>query len=303
MVLMLYAHVKWFTDDVSPGISLTGNEWFVVVLSVLSFLLLLTFIDRTKLHKQLTKRLDIFFKGYRKWVPLIVRLSLALMLIINLSSGNLLAENYNFDSNLITNLVTLLFITATVSMILGIYTRPGAIILIVGYLSLLFTGNISDGLDHMEYLGMGLYLLLRGPGLYSLDFKLRRMKSWFSQWRKYSLMFYRFGVGASLVSLAFGEKLLNPSLSSNFLDSHHWNFLSFIGVSNHNFILFIGVMELIIGISLILNILPRLMIMSVLIVMLATATMLGITEVYGHVFALGIFAAIIINDKKPLKMS
>jgi hypothetical protein len=104
-------------------------------------------------------------------------------------------------------------------------------------------------------------------------------------------------VGAALVVLSFSEKLAGIGIAEQFLEDHQWNLLRFVGVSDRSFIIIIGAIELMLGVALIVNFAPRLILLIILATMIQTALLLGIEEVYGHLFAVGIFVAIWVNDR------
>jgi uncharacterized membrane protein YphA (DoxX/SURF4 family) len=103
--------------------------------------------------------------------------------------------------------------------------------------------------------------------------------------------------------LAFSEKLFNVPAAQDFLNQHSWNLASFAGVSDRHFIIIAGSIELLLGLALILHKVPRLIVLVTLVTMTATALALGIEEVYGHLFAVGIVVATLVNDTKPAKNS
>ena len=99
--------------------------------------------------------------------------------------------------------------------------------------------------------------------------------------------------GLALVILAFSEKLLNMNLANDFLVHYeNWNFLASFGMDNRNFIIMTGIIELLLGLSLILNKAVRLSTLALLLTMIATALLLGIDEVIGHLFAVGLVFAV-----------
>jgi len=69
---------------------------------------------------------------------------------------------------------TLIELTAPWMLILGIGTRVGATVLLVETLVIEIFVYPQNYPDHLLWAGPLLYLLLRGPGTWSIDYQLRR---------------------------------------------------------------------------------------------------------------------------------
>lgn len=300
----VFSHVKWFNDVQFPEVDAFHiYEWLLIFLIVIMGLIVLKVIDTWLNKSKITAKLDKKFKPYRPWVPLVVRLSTAVLLLVNASLGYMLAPNVVSDNSGVSTIITGLFIVAAVLIALGLLTKVGVIALLVGYLLVTKQAEFIDVFDHFEYIGVAGYLWLRGPGRYSVDSYLKKGKLVMPDIRKYSLGFYRISVGFGFTILALSEKLFNVSASQDFLNQHSWNFMSFVGFSDRYFILLIGAVELLIGIALIFNLASRLLMLSLLCIMIATALLLGVEEIYGHLFAVGVVVAVLVNDKNPAKYS
>jgi hypothetical protein len=111
----------------------------------------------------------------------------------------------------------------------------------------------------------------------------------------------RIFVGFGLMALALSEKLIGVGLSTDFLQHHNWNFLQPIGVSDRLFIIISGITEFVVGLTLVLNIAPRLTTAIVALLMTITAFLLGVDEVFGHLFALSLVAVVWLGRELPQK--
>jgi len=303
-MLEKFAHVKWFNNP-SPAheAAFSLAELTVVAMIVIAGLFVLRFIDLWLKQKKIIAEIDKRTKPFSSWVPLIVRLSTATLLLINIAQDYLLAPNVSSSSSAISNSINIIFGVTAALLALGLFTEVAAMALLVGYLLVFKHSAAIDVLDHFEYVGIAGYLWLRGPGKHSLDNYFRKGKLAVSKGREHSLNIYRIGVGIGLATLALSEKIFNVSAAQDFLNQYDWNIVSFAGVSDRNFILVAGAIELLVGIALILNHAPRLLVTVVLLLMITTAIVLGIDEIYGHLFAVGLVAAIWVNDQKPAKNS
>ena len=298
----LLSHVKWFNSDkVIAQPSLNNTEWLVVVILLIAGLLAFRFADQWLVKSKTRKNLDKKLKPLRLWVPLVVRISTSLLLAINVTHDYLLAPNVTSDGSSTSNLISGLFIVAAVLIGLGLWNKAGALTLLAGYLLILTKADFVDVLDHFEYVGIAGYLWLRGPGKHSLDNYLQKKKLTAPDLRKHSLTFYRTSIGIGLATLGLSEKLLNTTAAQDFLNQYDWNVLSAVGVSDRWFIVVAGSVELLVGLALIFNYASRLLILVVLALMLLTAVLLGIDEIYGHLFAVGAVAVLLVHDEKPAK--
>ena len=295
----ILAHVKWFTSTTpteQPG--LDAGEWLIVFSVVIFGVKFFDILSKQLDKKGVTKKLNSKLSTYSSIAPLAVRLSTAAFIIINMQQGYILAPNVLNHGASISFVITSMFALAASMFIIGAYTRLAAALLASGYLLVLGIAEPVEVLEHLEYIAIAGYLWFRGPGKYSLAYysmgKLKLPRN-----ARLSLPVYRVWLGAGLAVLGLSEKLLNMTAAQDFLRQHNWNFLSSVGVDDRLFIVFVGSVELTIGVSLILNKAPRVLISAVLFLMIITAWLLGIQEVYGHLFAVGAVAVLLINDLKP----
>ena len=221
------AHVKWFSTDsqLETVDSLVLTEWTVVFLVILAGILLMYFVD--KIFKPFDKILDDKLSRWRDWVPTVVRYSTAVFLIFNYWNNIFFASNIDYSNDTLYTVVTASLILVALGLIFGVYTRLAGVILLASYvLAFLSTSDPVQLLDHLVYLGIGLFLLYSEAGKLSLanvDFKpLTKLKS--NAWLATPLL--KTFIGLGLIIMAFSEKLLNLTLANNFLLDHNWNVLS-----------------------------------------------------------------------------
>lgn len=294
------AHVKWFVTNnvpVVPHLSLL--EWIVVALIVVFGVFVALFVE--KLFRGLNEKIDNSTKTFVKYIPTIVRVVAGSGLLVACYQDQLIAVNIHWHSELV---MTVLLIIG-LSWVFGLLTRFTALAMIILYGLLLFKLPLDDVLEHLEYLAAAILLIVSGSGEYSLDSLLKLWHKPYDSLKNRTYLLYQQLIGFSLVLLALDEKLLHPELSYAFLQTHNWNFLSVLGAPNRLFIVVMGAMELLFGLLLILNIVPRLVVLAILLTMITTACLLGITEVYGHLFAVGLVSVIWIGNyyQKPIIFS
>jgi len=292
------AHVKWFVEkEPNAVLPLSMDEWLVVVCGVLLGTVLLYGVHRLLIRWGITKQLDTSLGRFGKLVPYIVRYTTGLLLVINAAKGLLFAPNVPTSVHQLAPTLSLIMAVCGVLFIIGFKVRTAAAVLLATYVfALLAIDPTIDILDHVEYLGIGLYLLLNGykPYLGWAD-KMR--------WSKFVSpeALLRIFVGVGLMVLAVTEKLVGIDLSTNFLAHHDWNFLAGLGVDDRVFIIISGIVEFLVGFTLVLNIAPRLTTAIVAVLMTITALLLGVEEVFGHLFALSLVAVVWLRPELPAK--
>lgn len=289
---MLLAHLKWFESGQNLAHEpLMASEWWFVIFFVLAGLLALFTIDyfTTAQNKLIGKKLA----GLRPYVPTVIGVTIGLTLLLHSVSGYIFAPNIPAQFFF----VRLIEFVIGGMLLLGAKVRlAGWALIILFVLSLSFVTPLSL-LEHLEYIGAAIFLIVTASGVGTLDRYLKLEQKPVEKYEKAALPALQFTTGLSLAVLAFSEKLSNLALADKFLETHHWNLLAVIGASNHQFIIFAGACELIFGIALILNIAPRLVILLLGGLMALTAVVLGPTEVVGHLFAVGVALAIWVYAK------
>lgn len=282
--MLSLAHVKWFVDaNEYPDIDLLPDGLLLLAVSIIVLgLITAYYLDLGS--RGLMKKLDRYTQNWRGWLPLLVGLPVGISLIIASFDGYLIAPNITD----VSSLWILLQFLIGLSWLLGLGVRYTSLLALLLYIPLSLHGFVSP-LEHLEILGTAVFLAAFGRGPWSLDraFGIDR-KLDYEQTRAGDL--YRISIGASLVTLALSEKLLAYGLAKDFLADHNWNFLAWAGASDETFIAVIGSLELLFGLLVILNLATRWVVLAILATMTITAALLGISEVYGHLFAVGLVA-------------
>jgi len=93
-------------------------------------------------------------------------------------------------------------------------------------------------------------------------------------------------LGVQLIVLGIHNKLLNPTMGVEFLQTYPWNFLAMLNADlfkDANFIIGIGLAEVSLGLLLVAGCCTRLVALLVLCVFTLTGSLLGIAELLGHI--------------------
>lgn len=292
-----FAHVKWFAEEGQhPVEALSSTEWLLVAIGIGAGTLALLLVHQLLIKSGITHKLDAALGKYAKAIPYIVRYTTGLLLIINAAKELLFAPNVPTSSHEVAPLLSLILAAAGIMLIVGFKIRWAAAAILGSYLvAIIFLRPVIDVLDHVEYVGIGLYLLFYG---YKPLAKFAQKQGWQQVLNPESLL--RIFVGLGLMVLAMSEKLVGVGLSADFLQHHNWNFMEGLGVSDRMFIIVSGIIEFIVGLTLVLNIAPRLTTAIVALLMTLTAILLGVEEVFGHLFALSLVAVVWLRHELPV---
>lgn len=290
----LIAHVKWFQDEGEAFVSpIDVVEGLIITVFVLIALFLLRRVQI--LLRASEEKIDSRMGRFTEFVAPAVGVTAGLGLIFAGLGRHFLAPNIEIGNSPFLLVALSVQLVVAVSWLLGLFTRfASGLFLALFALSFLFVDPV-DLIDHLELAGAALYLGVCGRGRYSIDAMLgidRKLRK-----PRQGLALLRTFTGMALIALAFSEKLLNLALSQDFLYEHQWNILQSAGVSDRIFIITMGSIELILGLMILLNILPRLSVVMIAGAMTVTAVILGPSEVPGHLFALGFALAILVNNK------
>lgn len=266
---MFLAHLKWFEsgEGLTPETLMAGQWWFVIFF-VLGGVLALLAIDHFTVRQN--KLIGTKLTKLHPYVPTAVGVTIGLSLIFHSLNGVL------FAPNIPVSMATWRLAEFVIGglLVVGLKVRWAAYgLLALFIISLIFVPAISL-LEHLEYIGAAVFLVVMASGRGTLDYLLQMPQKAIKEYEAKALQFLQVTVGISLIILAFSEKLSNLALADKFLQTHQWNLLAIVGASNHQFIIFAGACELIFGIALVLNIAPRLVILLLGGLMALTAAVL-----------------------------
>ncbi|MGI9077294.1 MAG: hypothetical protein ACR2G6_08195, partial [Gemmatimonadaceae bacterium] len=171
------------------------------------------------------------------------------------------------------------------------------------------TGAVLFGplllLEHVFFLGIAFFLFATGRGPLALDMTMQRLHKPAERLMPYAVPVLRILTGASIVVLAFTEKLWNVPMGLKFLAIHPFNFLpalGFDGITDLDFLIIAGTVELTIGLLLASGAFVRLTILVLWVPFNLSIPFLGWRELVGHLPIYGIMALLLIwGEQKPEK--
>jgi len=243
-------------------------------------------------HQPMLRGIGITEERLRRlygYLPLVLAIHVAVSLLISGVQGQLLAPNVVMSTSLLSGLFGLAEVVIALALVYGIYTEYASL----GLIGLVLGGLVLAPLlgfpplvvlEHVEFVGIALFLYGVGRGPYSGDAVLGRQ--WYapSFLVRHTLDALRWGIGGSMIILAFTEKLLNPTLAEAFLRQKiNFNFGQAFGMSDQVFIACAGASELTLGFLLISGAMPRLVILMTLAPFSLTLPYLGFVELVEHI--------------------
>ncbi len=305
------AHERWFVEKPNDYRADFGRLFSWEVLVAIGVALAITgsalFIDRQYhawRHRHNPDDQDLLAGISRErlgrvyaYLPLLLAIHTAIPLLVNGFSLSLFAPNLQMSQNLLSGFLALAEILIALALVYGVFTNFAALGLIGLFVAGLVLGPLVNlpsllFLEHLDFVGIGIFFFIMGRGPFSGDALLGRQSYLGIRFISYSIPALRWGLALSIIVLSFSEKLLNPALARAFLGQKiNFNLGSGFGVSDELFIYGAGLIELTFGLLLISKALPRLVIIVMWIPFNLTLTYLGWVELAGH---LPIYAIILV---------
>lgn len=276
------AHVKWFAESEGYVRPYSFHDTPVLVWALVTLLLI-------ALGVWLEKKIGVpmwLKKHIETLAPIALSLAsigFGLAFIIFSLNGFIFAPNMLAHGTVGTFLLAMQFV-AGLMILLGLYERVGALLLIVLFGAAFKEYGMSYMMDTLEMLGFAIYILLIGRPKWHL-LEARWLESLTHRAHVYGVPLLRVGTGLNLFILGFSEKILAPELTQNFLTHYDWNFMHHIGLSwftDYWFAFSAGVVEALFGIFLILGLVTRTTTIALAVFLATTLILLGPVELMGH---------------------
>ncbi len=281
--VVTFAHVKWFAVEEAPVRPYEFTDTPVIIATVLALII-------TSIGFYLDKKLKIpyWFKNFiTRWSPhtlTLASMGFGLAFIIFSYNGFIFAPNL-VPQGLIAGPLILLQALAGVMILLGLYERVGgALILLLFALSVSQFGGV-EMLDTLEMVGFAIYAIIVGRPKWKIA-DTNIFQTLTHHIHDYGVPILRVATGLNLIILGFSEKILTPSLTANFLSSHHWNFMQMLGFeqfTNYWFAFSAGATEALFGLLLVLGVVTRLTTITLAVFLVTTLFLLGPVELIGHI--------------------
>ena len=238
-------------------------------------------------------------------MPLIIGVHTAVLLLVSGVELQLFVPNLELPWHFVGGAIALAEIVIALSFLYGALTRVGALFLAAIWL----TGAVLFGplllLEHVLFLGIAFFLFATGRGPLAIDMTMQRLHKPIEKLMPFAVPVLRILTGTSIVVLAFTEKLWNVPMGLAFLAAHPFNFLpalGFGGVTDLDFLIIAGTVELTFGLLLASGAFVRLTILVLWVPFNLSVPFLGWRELVGHLPIYGIMALLLIwGEQKPEK--
>lgn len=279
---LTFGHVKWFAEEKEAVRAYQITDWPVIIAIALSLIAIYIGIF---LEKKLNtpKWFESFLEKAAPFTLSLASIGFGLAFLIFSYKGFVFAPNL-IPETLLGERLILLQALAGAMIFLGLYERIGGLLLIVLFGFAIKEYGFIEMLDTLEMVGFALYAMIVGrPKFRIID--TNALNSLTHRVHAYGLPLLRVGTGLNLMILGFSEKILNPSLTANFLSSYHWNFMQTIGFekfTDYWFAFSAGVAETLFGLFFLLGLVTRTTTMALTVFLMTTLYMLGSVELIGH---------------------
>jgi uncharacterized membrane protein YphA (DoxX/SURF4 family) len=220
-----------------------------------------------------------------------------------LSMGDYLSPAMDLDASLGSMVLGAGMVAVAVSMVTGFHARAGAWLLVaLGPVGMLEFGVVPV-LARLDLLGLALFVIVSGPGRWSADAELGRVRLPGIEELARAVWALRLALGGALIVVAFQEKLANPDLARDFLseqpDFNVANSLFDMGWSDTRFLRVAGAIEVLFGLLIVSGRLPQFCVVAVGIPFNATLYFLGTTELLGHLPIYGAMLSLLVFGSHP----
>ncbi len=277
------AHTRWFAEGEMP-VYTAGPEaglylivWAVIATAAVFIALFL--------HKQ--KWFD--FEGMKPKKPHVFERAASTFVMVAgaffLIAGTheyLFSPNLTIESGVPMFLIVLQILVG-LAFLLGIASRVCGILLGLMWVALFYYVDFVVAIENIWVLSIAIFITLMGNEYFSI-ISFSSLRSVMAPYKHYGLSFLRIGTGATLMILAFSEKILAPEYGINFLQIHDWNFMYKLGFefSNYLFVISAGAVEFILGLIFVLGLITRLNALIVAVIFSIPLFILGPIELAGH---------------------
>ena len=281
------AHERWFVEGEHPPTAWSHFWSLPVVLAVVSacgVVALLWWAQRA-LGDPLWPR-PRFFQRLEPAAAAILGVQTAITMIYAATQLTLFVPNIELPRSVTGVTLAGLAIVAGFSFITGVLTRAGALVTVALVLAAFAYAPADQVAEHVIFVGIALYLVAVGRGVVRFDGHEEDRSLLTDRLLPHALTILRLCAGASIVILAFTEKLLNVELGVAFLREYpEFNVareLGFDWFTDERFVYAAGIVEATAGAALLCGFLPRVVILGLWVPFNIGIAFLPPTELIGH---------------------
>lgn len=287
--LTAFAHVRWFTPEGpywDPDWSHIFSLQTLLALLAIAGIVTVLAAGQRLIGDALWPR-PPFFQRMEPSAPAILGVQAAIALIYAATQFNLFVPNIDLPRNVLGVVIAGTAITAGFTLITGVLTRVGAVIIVGLFLLAFVFGAWYEALEQIIFVGIALYLVAVGRGVVRYDSGEEEDRTALSdRLLPHALPILRWCAGISILVLGFTEKLLAPDLGVAFLQEYpHFNVPRELGMgwfTDERFVYAAGIIEATAGAALLCGFLPRVVILGLWIPFNLGIPFLPPIELIGH---------------------
>jgi hypothetical protein len=297
-IVDVLAHESWFTSARPPydwGFA-TAPQTLALIVGALAITVLWRYAARRLPSPELRFLTPLGY--FSPWVPRLLAIHAGVSLVALSARGWFLAPSLNLPDDVFGAGVRVAQGLVGVWLISGFRIRWAAVAVgVAGAAGMLAYGAVPI-LERLDLLAIAVFLAVLPPGR--------------DRWGAApadpasvgpAVMALRVLAGASLIVLAFTEKLARPELALAFLDRFPaFNLLRTVGlpISDVAFVRIAGAIELLFGLLLISGAAPQLVVIVAGMPFNATLFFLGSQELIGHLPIYGVMLALLVYGSDPI---
>ena len=296
---MVLAHETWFVNRIPPPD--WGFAFQAATLVLLASALLIAL--GVRLAARFRGGLDIaWLARMAPFMPFVARIHVAVSLLSLLSLGYYLSPSQHLAKSPAGFALGALMVLTAIGFASGFHTREAAWLLLAsGPIGMVIYG-ISPIVQRFDLAGLAVFVLLAGPGRWSADHELGRVRAPTAERLGLALLALRVGLGSALIVVAFVEKLANPALAREFLHQlPAFNLAHDLGLplGEDSYIRIAGAIEVLFGLLVISGALPQLVVLGAGIPFNLTLFFLGSDELAGHLPIYGALLMLLVYGSDP----
>ena len=226
------------------------------------------------------------------WVPRLLGVHLGVALLALAATGAFITPSNDHLDGLGGSALLLVEAGLGIWLVTGFHLRPAAaLVLGLGPALALVAGPTALG-ECANLAAVAAFLVVVPPGEHAHG----AVKASPEQLRL-ALLLLRLGVGTALIVLAFSEKLTNPAMAVDTLESYpSLDVFGLVGIhlSPEAFVAVAGAVELLFGLLVISGAFPQVAVLVAMVPFNATLLLFGQTEMVGHLPVYGVFLALLV---------
>lgn len=310
--LVAAAHEQWFATEQAlqaplPEFYSTWSGVRIAMVAAAVVMLGVSYLFHRFFAKlKIVHRIHGALARFAPLAPRFIQGAVGVLLIVNSEHGSFMAPDLSLNALPYPIAATLWVLQYAVgfSLVFGWFVRPiGALgILLYGAAFAFFPAKQLIG--YFGFAGAFAYMLILGnPERASLctTKSIKKIAAWFDAHKSYALSILRITFGLSLIGMGIAYKLSTPQITLAAIANVNVNFMQMVGFENFTnemFVFCAGLAEVLFGILLTFNILPRIVSLKLFVLFSVTVLQFGVIELFGHMPIYAILFVLMTQQEK-----